>query len=98
MAQSALRMALSAGRKREVGAGGVDWGVEVDEPGEEEDGDGADADDGGDDRGRGAVVRVWCGGSGMAFLVNLVVQGCWGDQKSRRPLALSIMASRSRGR
>ncbi len=47
-----------------MGSGGVDGGMVVDQPREEDGCDGRDTDDGGDDRGRRAVVRTGCGNGG----------------------------------
>ena len=48
----------------EVGSGGVNGRMVVDQPCEEDRRDGGDADDGGDDRGGRAVVRIGCGDGG----------------------------------
>ncbi len=55
---------IQRGEEGEVGSGGVDGGVVVDQPCEEDGRDCGDADDGGDDGGGRAIVRIGAGDGG----------------------------------
>ena len=66
---------VERGKEGEMRAGDVDGRMVVDQPGEEERCDGADGDDGGDDRGWRAVVRAVVGG-GCGHLGRFSVLSC----------------------
>src|ERR1700679_2012633 len=91
---------VERGEKCQVGAGGVDGWVVVDQPGEEDRCDRADADDGGDDRGGCSIVWVGSGKGGHGVPDEPIGSSLlWmRGQNNRRPFASSIMASRSKGR
>ena len=55
---------VERGKEGEVRSGGVNGRMVVDQPCEEDGRDRGDADDGGDDLGRRAVVRIGCGDGG----------------------------------
>jgi hypothetical protein len=56
--RKAVKHRIEGGKKKEVAACFVRWRMVIDQPEDKEAGDGAEADDGGDDAGRGAVSLV----------------------------------------